>query len=109
MDATLPQQPRWRGRMFGDSQTDMGSNPVQGQRWLALPLAARLYVAIVIVAGMAALVYAVPSTSPDPVLFGLLLISACLMSAWKVTLPIASANGCTLSVADAANIMSVLL
>jgi signal transduction histidine kinase/ActR/RegA family two-component response regulator len=79
------------------------------QQWRALPLPARLYVAAVIVAGVVAILRSVPTTYPPPVLFAALLVAACLMSAWKIPMPVAVTNGCTLSVADAANIMSLLL
>ena len=78
-------------------------------RWRALPVAARIYVAAVTVAGIAAAVAFVPRTLADPLLFGALLVFACLTSAWKVTLPIPVTNGSTLSVSCAANVMSLLI
>jgi signal transduction histidine kinase/ActR/RegA family two-component response regulator len=74
-----------------------------------VPPAARLYVAIVIMAGGAALARAAVHTDYTNPLFLGLLVGACLLSAWKVSLPIPVTNGSTLSVADAANIMSLLL
>ena len=85
------------------------SRTAADQRWWALPLPARVYVAAVIIGGVAAIVRSVPTTYPSPVLFSVLLVAACLMSAWKIPMPVPAANGCTLSVADAANIMSLLL
>jgi signal transduction histidine kinase/CheY-like chemotaxis protein len=78
-----------------------------GWRTLKRPL--RLYVAGVIVAGAAALVTSFPMTYPRPVLFALLLVAACVTSTWKVNLPIPVANGSTLSVSYAADLMALLL
>src|SRR5262245_12345082 len=77
--------------------------------WRTLPLTARLYVALVVAAGAMSLVASVPRTYPQPVLFAVLLVTACLTSTWKVNLPIAVTNGSTLSVSYAANLMSLLL
>ena len=77
--------------------------------WQALPRAAQLYVAIVIVAGAAVLAAFLPLTFPRPMLFTGLLLLACLTSAWKVTLPIPLASGATLSASEAANFMALLL
>jgi PAS domain S-box-containing protein len=75
----------------------------------ALRPSTRLYVGIVIAAGAAALVAFFPLTFPRPLLFVLLLLAACLTSVWKVNLPISLASGSTLSVAHAAEFMSLLL
>ncbi len=64
---------------------------------------------MVIVAGAGALVAFFPHTLSQPLLFAVLLLFACMTSAWKVTLPIPVANGSTLSVSYAANLMSLLL
>ena len=77
--------------------------------WRTLPLAARIYIVVVVAAGAAALTVLFPRTLPEPVLFLLLISFACVTSAWKVTLPIPVANGSTLSVSYAANLMSLLL
>jgi signal transduction histidine kinase/ActR/RegA family two-component response regulator len=74
-----------------------------------LPLAARVYVALVIAAGAATAVAWVPRTLPDPGTFFFLLLAVCLTSAWKVNLPIPLASGSTLSVSYAANLMALLL
>ena len=50
----------------------------------------------------------VPTTFADPVMFVSLAVFACVTSVWKVNLPIAVANGSTLSV-SAANLTSLLL
>ncbi len=88
----------------------IGSNP-PGSRvpWGTLPLAAQLYVAIVIMGGTTCLAMLFPRTLPQPVLFVVLTAFACLTSAWKVNLPIPVTNGSTLSVSYAANLMSLLL
>lgn len=77
--------------------------------WHTLPLFAQVYVASVIVVGAAGVVAFFPRTYPQPVLFVVLVIFACLTSAWKISLPIAVTNGSTLSVSYAANLMSLLL
>jgi hypothetical protein len=74
-----------------------------------LQRATRLYVGIVIAAGAAAFVALFPLTFPRPLLFLLLLVAACLTSVWKVNLPISQASGSTLSVAHAAEFMSLVL
>jgi signal transduction histidine kinase len=78
-------------------------------RWRALPVAARIYVAAVTGAGAVLLALFAPRTLPDPLLFVALAVFACVTSAWKVTLPIPVTNGSTLSVSYAANVMSLLL
>jgi signal transduction histidine kinase/ActR/RegA family two-component response regulator len=77
--------------------------------WRTLPLAARLYVATVIAVGAVWLVIVFPRTFPQPLLFVMLMLLSCVTSAWKVNLPISVANGSTLSVSYAANLMSLLL
>ncbi len=77
--------------------------------WRTLPLAAQVYVAVVVAAGAASVVTFFPRAYPQPVLFAVLLVSACLTSIWKVNLPISLTNGSTLSVSYAANLMSLLL
>jgi signal transduction histidine kinase/ActR/RegA family two-component response regulator len=74
-----------------------------------LPAAARLYVALVILAGSLAAVVFFPRTFPDPGTFFFLLLAVCVTSAWKVNLPIPLASGSTLSVSYAANLMALLL
>ena len=86
-----------------------GSGPGSRAPWRTLPLAAQLYVALVILAGTSGLVMFFPRTAPQPVLFLVLTWLACLTSVWKVTLPIPVTNGATLSVSYAANLMSLLL
>jgi signal transduction histidine kinase/ActR/RegA family two-component response regulator len=80
-----------------------------GQRWGTLPVAARLYVAVVILGGIAGLWAFFPHTLSRPVMFAVLMAWACVTSTWKVNLPIPLANGATLSVSYAANLMSLLL
>jgi signal transduction histidine kinase len=90
---------------------DAANRGVQASRvpWAALPRPARLYVSLVVVAGAAWLMVSFPRTFPQPGLFAVLLVFACVTSVWKVNLPIAVANGSTLSVSYAANLMSLLL
>ena len=90
---------------------DSDATPVPAQElsWRALPRAAQLYVVAVIVFGAAALAVFLPVTFPRPVAFVVLLILTCLTSIWKVTLPIPLACGSTLSVSDAASLMTLFL
>ena len=78
--------------------------------WRNLSLAAQLYVALVICAGVVAgLFLMAPGPVPHPWLFGFLLLTACVTSAWKVNLPISLASGSTLSVSYAADLTALLL
>ena len=77
--------------------------------WHALPTAARLYVVTVIVFGVAAFAAFLPLAFPRPIAFTVLLILACLTSVWKVNLPIPLASSSTLSVSDAASLMTLFL
>ena len=86
-----------------------GTAPRSRVPWRTLPLAARLYVTAVILAGAGGLLVFFPRAFPRPVLFVVLTLFACLTSAWKVNLPITVTNGSTLSVSYAANLMSLLL
>jgi signal transduction histidine kinase/CheY-like chemotaxis protein len=83
--------------------------PNDDLRWTALSLPAQLYVAAVLVGGVATLVAFFPKSLPQPVVFALLTLFACVTSAWKVNLPIAPGGGSTLSVSYAANLMALLL
>jgi hypothetical protein len=75
----------------------------------ALPVAARVYVGSVLLAGAVTAVTFFPTSIHRPVLFGLLLVGACVTSTWKVNLPLPLSNGSTLSVSYAADLMSMLL
>jgi signal transduction histidine kinase/ActR/RegA family two-component response regulator len=83
--------------------------PADRLAWEALSRSAQLYVAIVMAAGASTLVAFFPTTYPQPALFAMLIVFACLTSLWKVNLPIAAASGSTLSVSYAANLMALLL
>ena len=80
-----------------------------GLSWRELPRAAQFFVAIVIAVGGANLVAVFPHSVQRPALFAGLLVLGCLMSTWKVTLPIALSSGSTLSVSYAADLMALLL
>jgi signal transduction histidine kinase/ActR/RegA family two-component response regulator len=88
---------------------DKPAAPRSDLRFLALPMAARIYIAVVTIAGMVSFVALVPRSYPQPMAFLLLLIFACLTSTWKVNLPISLASGSTLSVSYAANLTALLL
>jgi signal transduction histidine kinase/CheY-like chemotaxis protein len=77
--------------------------------WHTLPFGAKLYVGGVMVGGAGYVASLFPLTLEQPVLFGALMLFACVTSAWKVNLPITVTNGSTLSVSYAANLMSLLL
>jgi signal transduction histidine kinase/CheY-like chemotaxis protein len=87
----------------------MMTTRADGLLWREQPAAARVYVAGVTIAGLATFVAFFPHTFPRPLLFAILLISACLTSVWKVNLPIALTSGSTLSVSYAANLTTLLL
>jgi signal transduction histidine kinase/ActR/RegA family two-component response regulator len=100
----------WNLSAFAPLTSAAGAGRVaSGQTWRALPLPSQSYVAAVIAGGAFALAGSFPLTFEQPVLFVSLLVFACLTSVWKVTLPIPVANGSTLSVSYAANLMSLLL
>jgi signal transduction histidine kinase len=80
-----------------------------GVPWSALPQRAQLYVAAVMAAGAYVTGLLFPTTYPEPILFAFLLIAACVISTWKVTLPISVAGESTLSVSYAAHLMALLL
>jgi signal transduction histidine kinase/CheY-like chemotaxis protein len=80
-----------------------------GLSWRELPRAAQFFVAIVIAVGSAVFISVFPHSVARPTLFTALLVLGCLMSTWKVTLPIALSSGSTLSVSYAADLMALLL
>jgi signal transduction histidine kinase/ActR/RegA family two-component response regulator len=80
-----------------------------GLDWSALPAIAQVYVAVVIAAGAAGLILWFPESLPQPGLFVILLLASCLLSAWKVNLPIPIASSSTLSVSPAADLTALLL
>jgi signal transduction histidine kinase/ActR/RegA family two-component response regulator len=80
-----------------------------GLSWNALPWAAQLYVAFVVVSGTIMLVGSFPLAYPKPLLLLSALMAACLTAAWKVNLPIPLTSGSTLSVSCAAKLMALLL
>ena len=80
-----------------------------GLAWIDLPPIAQAYVIAVGCAGAYALFQSLPKTFNQPLLFGGLLIAACLTSLWKVNLPLPLTSGSTLSVSYAADLMALLL
>jgi signal transduction histidine kinase/ActR/RegA family two-component response regulator len=80
-----------------------------GLSWRELPRAAQVYASLVILAGAAVFLQFWPDSIPKPVLFATLLVIGCVMSTWKVTLPIELSSGSTLSVSYAADLMALLL
>jgi signal transduction histidine kinase/ActR/RegA family two-component response regulator len=80
-----------------------------GLSWRQLPRTAQLYASAVIVSGAAVFLHFWPDSLPRPELFAALLVIGCVMSTWKVTLPIELSSGSTLSVSYAADLMALLL
>jgi signal transduction histidine kinase/ActR/RegA family two-component response regulator len=100
----------------GDNATDGASAPPvvesvrpQGLSWQALPFAAQVYVALVVLGGALTFANMFPLSWPRPVLFAVLVVVACLTAAWKVNLPLPLSSGSTLSVSYAAKLMALLL
>jgi diguanylate cyclase (GGDEF)-like protein/putative nucleotidyltransferase with HDIG domain len=81
-----------------------------GKLMKSLPLAARLYVGVVIAAGGALLAttFPHPQDISQPVWFVVLLVLSCVTSAFKVNLPLAN-SGSTMSVSYAVDFLSLLL
>jgi signal transduction histidine kinase/ActR/RegA family two-component response regulator len=86
-----------------------GLGPGGELTWHALPRGARVYVAAVVVVGIATLLALFPVTYPRPILFAWLLSFACLTSIWKVNMPIPLSSSATLSVSTAVNVATLLL
>jgi hypothetical protein len=63
----------------------------------------------VIAVGTCAFAAFFPRVYPRPALFAALLVTGCLTSIWKVTLPISLTSGSTLSVSYAADLAALLL
>ena len=78
-------------------------------RFSVLSTASRVYVTGVLIAGAVAAATFLPTRIDRPILFVLLLGFGYLTSTWKVNLPLPLANGSTLSVSYAADLMSLLL
>ena len=86
-----------RGRPDARSQ---GTQP-DDAGWPALLRPAQLYVVIVTLLGAAVLAALLPLTYPRPMLFAVLLVLACVTSAWKVKLPLPLVSSATLSPSEA--------
>ena len=69
----------------------------------------RVYVAAVIAVGAFGFFVSFPTAYPQPGLFAVLLLAACLTSLWKINLPIPALSGSTLSVSYAADLTALLL
>ena len=85
------------------------NTPASRVPWTTLPRAAQVFITLVVALGTLWLGVSFPTTFADPVMFVSLAFFSCLTSVWKVNLPIAVANGSTLSVSYAANLTSLLL
>jgi signal transduction histidine kinase/CheY-like chemotaxis protein len=104
----LPRGWRKRGTLDSGPHDASDSRPHE-VAWQSLPRTAQLYVAIVLVLGAAVAGAFLPMSYPRPLLFAIVLVLACLTSAWKVNLPIPLASGATLSPSEAASFMTLLL
>jgi signal transduction histidine kinase len=80
-----------------------------GWAWGAQPRLAQLYVGAVILGGAYILATFASAAHPDRMLFFLMVVVTCLAAIWKVTLPISVGGDSTLSVAYAADLMTLLL
>jgi signal transduction histidine kinase/ActR/RegA family two-component response regulator len=96
---------------FIDTPPSVRSEPEAPRKsgFTSLSRPAQIYVVGITLWGAVALLRAVTGVDPYQPMFIILLAAACLISAWKITLPLPVANGSTLSMADAANVMSMLL
>jgi signal transduction histidine kinase/ActR/RegA family two-component response regulator len=93
------------------ADSDHQDPPIRrGLAFVELARPAQVYVLAVIAAGAYAVAVSLfPFSLPRPLLFGLLLLTSCLTSMWKVNLPIPLASGSTLSVSYAANLVSLVM
>ena len=85
------------------------SGPPDRLEWQSLPSTAKLYVIAVIVAGASATLALFPREWPPMQTLAALMIASCLLSLWKVNLPIPLSSGSTLSVSYAANLIALML
>ena len=90
------------------------TKPADALGWHSQPQAVRLYVSAVMAAGVVSLAALFPVAYPQPIVFGMLLVTACLTASWKINLPIANLlsrtdSGSTLSVTHAINLMALLM
>src|SRR5665811_1459637 len=75
----------------------------------ALPVPARLYIGAIIALGASLCVWLGPdATFERPILFGILLVTSAVTSAFKVSLPLVK-SGSTMSVSYAVDFASLLL
>ena len=77
--------------------------------WRGLPVAARVYVAAVMLIGIYLIVTSWPLSYPRPAMFGILLLASCITSAWKVNLPGPPDGGSTLSLSYAPDLAALML
>src|SRR5438552_3886622 len=101
--------PRRLRRGSGELRRSEAAASSGGLSWNALPLAAQLYVALVVVGGTIVFVASLPLVYPRPLLLLGALMAACVTAVWKVNLPIPLSSGSTLSVSCAAKLMALLL
>jgi signal transduction histidine kinase/ActR/RegA family two-component response regulator len=106
---TASAPPAGKPRLYGRRRTDRVEVVQDDMSWEVLPKSARQYVAIVILAGTAALVALAPRSYPQPSLFAFVLAAVCVTAAWKVNLLIPLGSGSTLSVSFAAKLTALLL
>jgi PAS domain S-box-containing protein len=76
--------------------------------WMLSPVT-RAYVAAITAAGALVTVWFIPAGIAHPMAFLALLVLSCLTSTWKVMVPLAPGNGCTLSVSYVADLMALIL
>jgi PAS domain S-box-containing protein len=86
-----------------------GASAADRTSFWALSLATRFYVAAITATGAFLAVWFAPSGIANPVAFAVLVVLSCLTSTWKVMLPLALSNTCTLSVSYVADLMALML
>ena len=107
MPTDVPVAPTPEASLTSEGSADVQPRPLTS--FNQLPLAGRLYVAGVIVAGAVTFALYVPHTVTQPWLFAALVVWTCVTSLWKVALPVGKVTGSTLSVSYTANLMTLLL
>jgi len=101
---------RFARRGIGVGSSERAHSPGEERAaWAALPRAAQIYIAGVVVAGAYVMGAWFPITYPRPIAFAVLLVAACLTSIWKVKLVLSARNESTLSVSYASLLLALIL
>jgi PAS domain S-box-containing protein len=100
---------RYVGELSARTPSHTEPTARDGVAWRGLPVAAQLYVGVVIGWGAWVMAGSFPGVPERPLLFLILLAFSCLTSTWKVNLPLSLTSGSTLSVSYAADMTALLL